>query len=271
MTGVLRLARYAEGERGFFALQDDDGLLREIAGPVSLDPAAAGAWIAAAGPPRSAAGLRLLPPCLPSKIVGVGRNYREHAAELDHPLPAEPLLFLKPPSALLAPGADIRLPAASRRVDYEGELAVVIGREARHVPEDRALDYVLGFTCANDVTARDLQASDVQFTRAKGFDTFCPVGPCIAVGLPLDGLVVETRVNGAPRQSAPVSRMIFPVARLVSFISSVMTLLPGDLIVTGTPAGVGPLSPGDEVTVGIEGVGRLTNRVAADLAHPPVR
>jgi 2-keto-4-pentenoate hydratase/2-oxohepta-3-ene-1,7-dioic acid hydratase in catechol pathway len=258
---VLRLARFADGGRTFHALLEEDGRIREIAGPVSLDPRDAPRWAAAAPGSRPAAGLRPLPPCLPSKIVGVGRNYREHAAELDHEVPAEPLLFLKPPSAALAPGEPIRLPAESRRVDYEGELGVVIGREARGVPEERALEHVLGYTCVNDVTARDLQASDVQFTRAKGFDTFCPFGPCIAVGLPLAGLAIETWVNGARRQSAPVSRMIFQVPRLIATISRVMTLLPGDLIATGTPAGVGPLQSGDEVTVDIAGIGRLTNPV----------
>ena len=261
LTSVLRLARFAEGERRFHALLDDDGRVREIGGPISLDPRDAPAWAAGAGTPREAGGLRALPPCLPSKIIGVGRNYREHAAELDHEVPLQPLIFLKPPSALVAPGEAIRLPGDSQRVDYEGELGVVIGREAWKVSEERALEHVLGFTCVNDVTARDLQASDVQFTRAKGFDTFCPLGPCIAIGLALEDLVVETRVNGELRQSAPVARMIFGVPRLISFISSVMTLLPGDLIATGTPAGVGPLHPGDEVTVGIAGIGRLTNRV----------
>jgi 2-keto-4-pentenoate hydratase/2-oxohepta-3-ene-1,7-dioic acid hydratase in catechol pathway len=261
VTAVLRLARFADGGRTFFALLEADGRVREIRGAVSYDPRDAPSWSRDASPPRGVGGLALLPPCLPSKIIGVGRNYREHAAELDHEVPAEPLLFLKPPSALLPPGSDIHLPAASQRVDYEGELAVVIGREARAVPEDRALEHVLGYACINDVTARDLQAGDVQFTRAKGFDTFCPLGPCVAIGLALESLVVETYVNGERRQSAPISRMIFPVARLVSFISGVMTLLPGDVIATGTPAGVGPLRPSDEVTVSIEGIGRLTSRV----------
>jgi 2-keto-4-pentenoate hydratase/2-oxohepta-3-ene-1,7-dioic acid hydratase in catechol pathway len=261
VTAVLRLARVADGGRAFFVLLEDDGRVREIRGGVSYDPRDAPSWIRGADSPRSAGGLSLLPPCLPSKIIGVGRNYREHAAELEHEVPAEPLLFLKPSSALLPPGGEIRLPAASRRVDYEGELAVVIGREARAVPEERALEHVLGYSCINDVTARDLQARDVQFTRAKGFDTFCPLGPCIAVGLPLEPLVVETHVNGERRQSASISRMIFPVPRLVSFISGVMTLLPGDVIATGTPAGVGPLRPGDEASVSIAGIGTLTNRV----------
>jgi 2-keto-4-pentenoate hydratase/2-oxohepta-3-ene-1,7-dioic acid hydratase in catechol pathway len=271
VSAPLRLARFADRERTFHALLEDDDRAREIRGdPIQDRPAERGggpapldALLAAAGPSLPTAGLRWLAPCLPSKIVGVGRNYRDHAAELGHAIPGSPLLFLKPPSAVLPHGGVIRLPAESRRVDFEGELAVVIGRTARAVPEDRALDHVLGYTCLNDVTARDLQASDVQFTRAKGFDTFCPVGPCIALGLEPAALVIETFVNGAPRQSAPASGMIFGVARLVSFISRVMTLLPGDLIATGTPEGVGPLGPGDEVSVAIAGIGRLTNRVEA--------
>jgi 2-keto-4-pentenoate hydratase/2-oxohepta-3-ene-1,7-dioic acid hydratase in catechol pathway len=274
VTAPVRLVRCADGERVLYGLLEADDRVREIAGDITsstLDLAriggpAPGATAGAGTRPASSrpiAELLLLPPCAPSKIVAVGRNYREHAAELGHDLPAEPLLFLKPSTALLAPGGTILLPRASERVDYEGELGVVIGRPARRVPISRALDYVLGYTCVNDVTARDLQRRDVQFTRAKSFDTFCPLGPCIATGLRPEDLVVETRVNGVLKQSAPVSRMIFGVAELVGFISQIMTLLPGDVIATGTPEGVGPLAAGDEVTVSIEGIGRLTNRVAA--------
>jgi len=257
-----RLARFADGARLFFAILDDDGRAR----PLTLDPFAQpdpAAWRAAAGGPRTVEGWTWLSPCAPTKIVGIGRNYREHAAELDHPIPAEPLLFLKPPSAIGGHGAVIRMPRASRRVDYEGELGVVIGRTACRVPEEAALSHVLGYTCVNDVTARDLQKSDVQFTRAKGFDTFCPVGPCLTTGLAPERLRIETYVNGSRRQSAPASSMIFGVARLVSYISHIMTLFPGDLIATGTPEGVGPLHDGDEVEVVIEGIGRLRNRVEA--------
>jgi 2-keto-4-pentenoate hydratase/2-oxohepta-3-ene-1,7-dioic acid hydratase in catechol pathway len=260
---VLRLARYRDDRRSFFALLDDDGRARPIQG----DPFAGGPFALleqAATESLSIAGWERLPPCAPSKVVGVGRNYRDHIAELGHDAPDQPLLFLKPPSSILPPGGTILLPATSRRVDFEGELGVVIGRTARHVPAARALDHVFGYTCVNDVTARDLQKADVQFTRAKGFDSFCPVGPVIAVGLRPDDLAVETFVNGRRRQSSPVSRMIFGVAELVSFVSGVMTLLPGDLVATGTPEGVGPLEPGDEVTVAIEGIGSLTNRVEAD-------
>lgn len=206
--------------------------------------------------------VRLLAPVAPSKIVCVGRNYREHAAELGNAMPEEPLLFMKPPSALAASGDFIELPPSSQRVEHEGELAVVIGRRARRLGEaDDALSYVLGYTCLNDVTARDLQRKDVQFTRAKSFDTFCPVGPHVATGLdPLD-LKVETRVNGETRQSGRTAQMAFPVAHLVRYISHCMTLEPGDLIATGTPAGVGPLTDGDAVEVEVEGVGVLSNPV----------
>jgi 2-keto-4-pentenoate hydratase/2-oxohepta-3-ene-1,7-dioic acid hydratase in catechol pathway len=260
---VLRLARFRDGRRSFFALVEDGGRARPIQGdPFAGDPSLL--LMTAARESLPFAGWEPLPPCEPSKIVAVGRNYRDHIAELGHDVPETPLLFLKPPSSLLPPGGTILLPAASRHVDFEGELGVVIGRRARHVPISRALEHVLGYTCVNDVTARDLQKADVQFTRAKGFDSFCPMGPVIAVGLSPDNLVVETFVNGRRRQSSPVSRMIFGVAELVSFVSGVMTLLPGDVLATGTPEGVGPLAAGEEVTVSIEGIGRLTNRVEAD-------
>jgi 2-keto-4-pentenoate hydratase/2-oxohepta-3-ene-1,7-dioic acid hydratase in catechol pathway len=265
---AARLARFRDGGRTFYALLVGDDRAREIRGdPFSGDPVS-GAAREASEESRPIASWEWLTPCVPSKIIGVGRNYLDHAAELGHVAPREPLLFLKPPSSLLPPGGTIRLPADSRRVDFEGELGAVIGREARNVSEARALEYVLGYTCVNDVTARDLQATDVQFSRAKGFDTFCPCGPCIAIGLRPDGLVVETYVNGTRRQSSPASNMIFAVARLVSFVSRVMTLRPGDLIATGTPEGVGQLAPGDEVAVSIDGIGRLSNRVSADSQAP---
>jgi 2-keto-4-pentenoate hydratase/2-oxohepta-3-ene-1,7-dioic acid hydratase in catechol pathway len=275
VTAPARIIRCADGARILYAVLEGDDRAREIAGDLAAGTLdlERGAWTppdAAVGAsrlraaPRPVSDFLLLPPCAPSKIVAVGRNYREHAAELGHDLPSEPLLFLKPSTALLAPGGTIVLPRASQRVDYEGELGVVIGRPARRVQASRALDYVLGYTCVNDVTARDLQRRDVQFTRSKSFDTFCPLGPCIATGLRPEDLVVETRVNGVLKQSAPASRMIFGVAELVGFISQIMTLLPGDVIATGTPEGVGPLAAGDEVTVSIEGIGRLTNRVAAE-------
>jgi len=203
-------------------------------------------------------------PPRPSKIVGVGRNYRDHAAELGNAVPdAEPLLFLKAPSSLVVDGSDIVLPPESARVDYEGELALVIGRRVKRWPQERWLDALAGVCCANDVTARDLQKKDGQFARAKSFDTFCPLGPAIAAGLDPSDLAIETRVNGDVRQSSRTSHMVFSPAFLVAYISRMMTLLPGDLILTGTPAGVGPLSAGDRVEVEIENVGVLANRVAA--------
>ena len=203
-------------------------------------------------------------PPRPSKIVGVGRNYRDHAAELGNAVPdAEPLLFLKAPSSLVVDGSDIVLPPESARVDYEGELALVIGRRVKSWPQERWLDALAGVCCANDVSARDLQKRDGQFARAKSFDTFCPVGPAIAVGVDPSDLAIETRVNGEVRQSSRTSQMVFSPAFLVAYISRMMTLVPGDLILTGTPAGVGPLSPGDRVEVEIEGVGVLANPVAA--------
>ena len=203
-------------------------------------------------------------PPRPSKIVGVGRNYRDHAAEMGNAVPdAEPLLFLKAPSALVIDGSEIVLPPESGRVDYEGELALVIGRRIKSWPQENWLDALAGICCANDVSARDLQKKDGQFARAKSFDTFCPVGPAIAVGVDPSDLAIQTRVNEEVRQSSRTSQMVFSPAFLLAYISRMMTLLPGDLILTGTPAGVGPLSPGDRVEVEIEGVGVLANRVAA--------
>jgi len=203
-------------------------------------------------PPHLIAGVQLLPPVSPSKIVAVGRNYADHAKELGNEAPAEPILFLKPPSALLPPNGTIVRPPQSQRVDYEGELAVVIGEGGT----------VLGYTCANDVTARDLQKKDVQFTRAKSFDTFLPLGPCIETDANPNDLRLTTRVNGATKQDGRTSMMVFDCAFLVAYISSVMTLLPGDVILTGTPAGVGPLAAGDVVEVEIERIGVLRNVVA---------
>jgi 2-keto-4-pentenoate hydratase/2-oxohepta-3-ene-1,7-dioic acid hydratase in catechol pathway len=208
--------------------------------------------------------VRLLAPVTPSKIVCVGRNYRAHAAELGNEMPAEPLLFLKPPSSLAAHEDAIVLTPYSERVEHEGELAVVIGRRAKDIDDrENPLDYVFGYTCANDVTARDLQKKDKQFTRAKSFDTFCPVGPFVVTDIdPLD-LRVETRVNGEVRQRGRTSEMAFTVPFLVRYVSRMMTLEPGDLISTGTPAGVGPLLDGDTVEVEVEGVGTLRNPVRA--------
>jgi 2-keto-4-pentenoate hydratase/2-oxohepta-3-ene-1,7-dioic acid hydratase in catechol pathway len=216
--------------------------------------------------------VRLLAPCDPSKIVCVGRNYAAHAAELGNEMPKEPLIFLKPPSSIVGPDEPVILPKSSNRVEHEGELAVVIGKKCAHLSDEAdPLSYVLGYTCLNDVTARDLQKSDVQFTRAKGFDTFCPVGPHIETNIDPGDVLVECRVNGLSRQSGSTSLMAFPVAFLIRWISRVMTLLPGDLIATGTPAGVGPLLANDSVEVCVAGIGVLRNPVhslAADVAQP---
>jgi len=206
----------------------------------------------------------LLPPVRPSKIVCIGRNYREHAAELGHEVPKEPLIFLKATSALLAPGGVVRRPKISARVDYEGELGVVIGRTCHQPPADADIrPYILGYTCVNDVTARDLQNTDGQWSRAKGFDTFCPVGPLVTDEIdPWAGVAVETRVNGEVRQQGNTRDLIFALDVLIRHIAQAMTLFPGDLIPTGTPSGVGPLVAGDNVEVSLEGVGTLRNPVA---------
>ena len=206
--------------------------------------------------------MRLQEALRPSKIVCVGRNYREHAAELGNKLPEEPLLFLKAPSAIIASGDEIVLPRASQQVEHEGELGVVIGRVAHNIASDEdPLSYVLGYTCVNDVTARDLQRKDVQFTRGKSFDTFCPVGPWIETDIDPANVAVETRLNGEVKQKGNTADMAFPVAFLIRYISEIMTLYPGDLIATGTPAGVSRMKPGDTVEVEVAGIGILQNRV----------
>ena len=216
--------------------------------------------------PMPLSSARLLPPVTPSKIVCVGRNYRDHAQELGNEVPAEPLLFFKPPSALLNPGGVVRIPAASARVDFEGELALVIGRRTTKLPPGADWRSVVrGYTLANDVTARDLQKKDGQWTRAKGFDTFCPVGPLISDELdPEAGLTIETRVNGELRQHGSTLDFIFPIPALLSYITAAITLEPGDLVFTGTPSGVGPLAPGDHVEVFSPGLGVLLNTVESD-------
>jgi len=208
----------------------------------------------------------LLPPVTPSKIVCVGRNYREHATELGNEIPAEPLLFFKPPSSLLKPGGTIVLPPASSRVDHEGELAIVIGHRASKLPSDFNLRSIIrGYTLANDVTARDLQKKDGQWTRAKGFDTFCPVGPWVSDEVdPANGVTIETRVNGELRQRGSTSDFIFAIPQLLSYITAAITLEAGDLVLTGTPSGVGPLAAGDRVIVAASGLGALVNSVAPE-------
>jgi 2-keto-4-pentenoate hydratase/2-oxohepta-3-ene-1,7-dioic acid hydratase in catechol pathway len=207
----------------------------------------------------------LLPPVTPSKIVCIGRNYRDHATELGNEVPKEPLIFLKPPSAIIGPGENIRIPPQSQRVDYEGELAIVIGKRAHKIgPDEEVAPYIRGYTIVNDVTARDLQKSDGQWSRAKGFDTFCPVGPIITNEIdPESGVIVETRLNDSLKQQGSTTDLIFPVAFLLRYITAAMTLMPGDIIPTGTPAGVGPMQPGDRVAVSVEGIGVLSNLVSA--------
>ncbi len=207
-------------------------------------------------------GTRFLAPVIPTKVVAVGKNYVDHAAEMGSDVPDEPVIFMKPATAVIGPGATISLPPESQEVHHEAELAVVIGKVARRVPAEDASQYIIGYTAANDVTARDLQRRDGQWTRAKGFDTFCPLGPAIETEFdPLEGQPILCRVNGQVRQEASIADLVFGVGELVEFVTAVMTLLPGDVILTGTPAGVGPIAGGDRVEVEIEGIGVLISRV----------
>jgi len=206
--------------------------------------------------------VRLLPPCQPSKIVAIGINYRSHATEFKHDLPDLPLMFLKPGTAVIGPEDNIIYPSLSKQVDFEGELGIIISKKAHRIAVSDALKYVLGYTCFNDVTARDLQKKDGQWTRAKGFDTFAAIGPWIETELDPSALKLETRLNGEIKQSGTTADLIFPVRQLVSAVSQVMTLLPGDVIASGTPSGVGPMQPGDTVEIQIEGIGILVNHVS---------
>jgi 2-keto-4-pentenoate hydratase/2-oxohepta-3-ene-1,7-dioic acid hydratase in catechol pathway len=253
----MRIARYEHEGRARYGLVDpESGKVREIAG----DPFVR---VETTGDARRLEEVRLLAPVIPGKIVAVGLNYRDHARELGMEIPGEPLLFLKAPSALLGPGGEIVYPPQSQRVDYEAELAVVIGRVAKNVKEKDAAAYILGYTCINDVTARDLQMKDGQFARSKGFDTFAPLGPVIVTDFEPNEAPVRCLVNGEVRQDGNTREMIASVYRLVEYISSNMTLFPGDVIATGTPPGVGSVRVGDVVTVEVGGIGALTNRVVA--------
>jgi 2-keto-4-pentenoate hydratase/2-oxohepta-3-ene-1,7-dioic acid hydratase in catechol pathway len=253
-ASVPRLFRVADDERIVHAVLRD-GELCEIEGDIFGDYRMTGPI------PGGLERVRVLAPVSPSKIVAVGLNYKDHAAEQGKPLPVEPLIFLKPSTAVGGPGDAIRIPPGAGRVDHEGEMGLVIGRRAHWVDVSHAADYVLGVTCVNDVTARDIQRKEGQYTRAKGFDTFAPIGPCVALGLDPGSLSVECWVNGVRRQASSTEQLIFPAVELVSFISRVMTLLPGDIISTGTPAGIGSLAAGDTVTVRVTGVGDLVNTV----------
>jgi len=253
----MRIVRFALGDRTGYAVLEGERVFPIWDTPFGV--------IARTGELFSLAEVTLLAPCEPGKIVALGLNYRDHAAEFGRPVPEEPLIFLKPGTAVIGPEADIVYPAMSRRVDYEAELGVVMGKTARHVPKEQALDYVLGYTCVNDVTARDLQKKDGLFTRAKGFDTFAPLGPWIETEIAHpENLTVEAFLNGEGRQHGNTGNLVFGVAELIVFISRIMTLLPGDVIATGTPAGVGPMRPGDMVEVRVEGIGALRNRIVAE-------
>jgi len=256
-----RLYRYLEGGAPHYALERGDGSVHQVGGDIF------GPLSTARPLPAGLSALTLLPPLTPSKIVCVGLNYKDHAAEQNKPLPAEPLLFIKPSTSVIGPDQPILIPAGIGRVDHEAELGIVIGRRATRVPRARAWQHVLGLICVNDVTARELQNKGAGYTRAKGFDTFAPIGPCIALSGGRDAgrpRAVEGWVNGTKRQSSDTSHLIFPIDHLVEYISFNMTLEPGDIISTGTPAGIGPLVDGDSVTVKVEGVGDLTNSVRAE-------
>ena len=250
----MRLGRMRFGEKEITG-RLDGGRIHPVDWPGS-EPAEEGA-------PLEMSRGRLLAPCRPGKIVAVGLNYRDHALERGKPLPSEPLIFLKAPSAVIGPDDPILLPPGVGRVDHEAELAIVIGKRAKNLAVALAGEAVAGYTCFNDVTARELQDRDVQYTRAKGFDTFAPVGPWIETDVDPSDLVIEARVNGIVRQRSSTRELIFPPAFLVAYISRIMTLEPGDLIATGTPSGIGPLSPGDTVEIILEGIGTLANPVRA--------
>lgn len=250
---------YRLGPEGFYVATDPEGVARVLYD----DPfeAAPSAWRLGRRVDLDAGGL--LPPVVPGKIVGIGRNYAAHARELNNPVPNEPVVFLKAPSSVIGPSASVVLPPESERVEHEGEIALVLGRRLSRADRTQARAGVLGITCACDVTARDLQRRDPTFARAKSFDTFCPLGPAIGVGLSFEGLEVHTRINGEPRQHGRVSEMLVSLVDLVVYASRMMTLEAGDVILTGSPAGVGPLQPGDRIEVEIPGVGVLKNPVEA--------
>jgi 2-keto-4-pentenoate hydratase/2-oxohepta-3-ene-1,7-dioic acid hydratase in catechol pathway len=249
----MKIVRFTHGERAEYGILLSDGIQSLESAPFeSIKPT---------NRYHRSSDIRLLPPCLPSKIVALGVNYRSHGEEMKHRIPAEPLIFIKPSTSVIGTEDNIVYPESSERVDYEGELGVVIKSVTRSVSKEEAKYYILGYTCVNDVTARDLQARDKQWTRAKSFDTFCPIGPCIETELDPGDLALETLLNGEIKQQTHTNQLIFPVFELVSFISHVMTLLPGDVIATGTTSGIGPMQPGDIVEVKTEGIGTLRNYV----------
>lgn len=237
----------------------EDGRLRRL--DVNSITGLMGSEVLVSGESYALADVALLVPSEPTKVICVGLNYRHHAEEMNKAIPPEPLLFMKPTTALLPPGGSVELPPSSSLVHHEGELAIVIGKRAKNVPEAEALSHVVGYTCANDVTARDIQRREKRYTRGKGFDTFAPLGPWLVTGVDPDALDIELRVNGEVRQKSTTSDMIFSCAKIVSFVSSIMTLLPGDVILTGTPSGVNQLQHGDAVDVEISGIGTLSHGV----------
>ncbi len=258
----MRIARFTTGDEqptyGVVGGADGEEVVASIVG----DPLYVGVELT--GAQYSLPAVRLLAPVIPrSKVVGIGRNYAAHAEELGNDVPAVPLVFLKPNTSVVGPSDPIVYPSQSRDVQFEGELAVVIGRICRDLPIDRADEVVYGYTVGNDVTARDLQATDGQWARAKGFDSFCPLGPWIETDLDPSDLAVTTRLNGAVQQDGRTSLMLHDVPAVIAHVTSFMTLLPGDVVLTGTPEGVGPMRPGDEVSVTIEGIGTLTNKVVS--------
>ena len=260
----MRFCRFQDGGATWYGLIEDVGAVETITRTLASFPRSFSDFDRGNKTDLPLTAVRVLAPSQPSKIVCIGRNYREHAKELNSPVPEEPLIFLKPPSAVIASGDKICRPhTLSQRVDFEGELGVVMGKRCYHLSSGEDVrPYILGYTCVNDVTARDLQRKDGQWSRAKGFDTFCPFGPAVVAGIdPWKGLRLETRVNGEVRQNGTTSDFIFPLDVMIQFIAQVMTLEPGDLIATGTPAGVAPLQPGDTVEVTLEGVGTLRNPV----------
>lgn len=255
----MRIVRYRAGDGPAWGMLDADDRVRSTSGTPFAD--------LAPGPDVGGlADLELLAPATPSKVICVGRNYRQHAAEFNNPVPEEPLLFMKPPSSIVGPGAEIQYPSLSKRVDPEAELVLVIGREAHRVPAERAMEVIGGYTCGNDVTARDIQKSDGQWTRGKGFHTFCPIGPWIETDLDPSDVRVTCTVDGELRQDGRTRDFLFPIPYLIEYISRFTQLLPGDLIMTGTPEGVAPMGVGNVVTVEVEGIGVLENRVVPEPA-----
>jgi 2-keto-4-pentenoate hydratase/2-oxohepta-3-ene-1,7-dioic acid hydratase in catechol pathway len=252
----VRIARFTkDGDLFFGVVENDDTIATVAAHPFGE--------IQFTGERQPLADVRLTAPILPSKVIAIGKNYAEHAREMGGEAPEEPVMFMKPSTSVIGQREAIVHPPLSERVDFEGELAVVIGRLCRDVPASRAAEVILGYTCANDVTARDLQQRDGQWTRGKGFDTFCPLGPWIETEVDPSDLAITTTVNGETRQDSRTSKLLHGIPELIEFVTSVMTLLPGDVILTGTPEGVGPVKVDDEVSVTVENIGTLTNRVVS--------